>query len=838
MRTIALFLLGFCLCLPFLVLAHDAEVDATATALSLKETGRTPAGGSPADAPGLSINPDWIVISSFTGSRFGAVVAGLGDVNGDGYGDVAVAAPDYTDGQAAEGAVFVYHGSALGPATDADWQFEPDRAGESCGAALAAGNLNGDAYNDLVVGAPSAQPSPGVQGVVYIFYGSAAGLSAAPSLTLTGNAFSESFGQSIAVGDVDQDGCDDLLVGDPYYSEIQAEEGKVSLFYGSPTGPVSPAEWTFQPDNAGAWLGFGTAVVGDIDLDGYGDLAVGAPGMANGQVEEGLVLIFYGSPSTPALFPDLILESNQSYNHFGLTVSAAGDVDRDGYADLAVGSYEIGSAVVYRGSYQGLVSMPIWSVESDQVDAEFGYRVAGLGDVDGDGNNDLIVSAPGLWDEGWAFAYLGMEGGLATAADWSIQCSQEGGGLGRGAAGAGDVNGDGYADVIVGADHLSDDKADEGAALIYFGACKGCEIDHVCYLPNTVNPGNPCETCNPDLALDGWSPRDTNENGEPVPCEDGIFCNGSDYCLDGVCDLHPDDPCPGDGIFCNGVETCNETLDMCERSGTPCLDDELWCNGEELCDEGNERCLQVNVPRCPDDELWCNGVEQCDEANDQCVRVDVPDCSDDGLWCNGVEICDEGNDQCLSINPPDCGDDGLWCNGNEFCDEGLNQCGSDYTGENPRCPDDGLYCNGEEYCNEVEDQCSAADVPDCEDDGDWCNGAESCDEDMDRCEHEFNNQTNPRCPDDGLFCDGEELCSEEEDQCVSTGDPCLETETVCNEEADSCDESDDDDDDDDNDNDTADDDDQSPGQTDDDDNDENGPVARGGDDDDSGSCGC
>lgn len=798
-------------------------------------------------APGLSINPDWLVISTYSGSRFGATVAGLGDVDNDGFGDVAVAAPEYTNGHASEGAVFVYYGTDLGPATTADWHYEPNRAGEACGTSLAAGNLNGDAYDDLIIGAPLAQPTATTQGAVYVFYGSAAGLPAAPSVTLTGNEYSGRFGESVAVGDVDQDGWDDLLIGDPYYSEGQMNEGKIHLFFGSAAGPITPATWSYRSNNADAWLGLSVAIVGDLDLDGFADLAAGAPGMANGQIEEGLVLVFYGAASTPAAAPDMILESNLSYNHFGLTVSPAGDVDGDGYADLAVGSYEIGTAQVYRGSYQGVVTTPVWSAESDQVEAEFGYRVAGLGDVDGDAFEDLIVSAPGLWEEGWVFVFHGSQNGLPAVAEWSVQSAQMNAGLGRGAAGAGDVNGDGYSDVIIGADHFSNAKADEGAAFIYFGACKGCEIGGVCYLPDDINPENGCQICAPDLALDAWSPYNMDGNGDPVSCDDSIFCNGPDVCLDGSCSTHSGDPCQGDGIFCNGVESCNETTDLCEHSGNPCPDDNLWCNGDELCDEGGARCLQVNVPRCPDDEQWCNGLEQCDEDNNECTRINVPDCSDDGIFCNGVESCDEGNDRCLNVNVPDCSDDGVWCNGDEFCDEEADQCDSTFAeATNPRCPDDGAYCNGEEFCNENEDQCGAANVPPCEDDGDWCNGAESCNEDLDRCDHEYMNETNPRCPDDGAYCNGEEMCDEEEDQCVSTGDPCADDDTACNEKTDTCDDPGDDDDDDDvspADDDDDNDDTGGPGPDDDDDiepddDDAEHPGVRGGDDDDSGACGC
>src|SRR5439155_548921 len=147
---------------------------------------------------------------------------------------------------------------------------------------------------------------------------------------------------------------------------------------------------------------------------------------------------------------------------FGRAVGTAGDVNGDGFSDVIVGAplndngqSDEGRAYVYLGSASGVAASAAWTTESNQASAFYGYSVATAGDVNGDGYSDVIVGAPqydnGQSDEGRAFVYLGSASGLATSAAWTFDCKQPSASFGYSVGTAGDVNGDGFSDVIVGA---------------------------------------------------------------------------------------------------------------------------------------------------------------------------------------------------------------------------------------------------------------------------------------------------------------------------------------------------------------------------------------------------
>ena len=154
--------------------------------------------------------------------------------------------------------------------------------------------------------------------------------------------------------------------------------------------------------------------------------------------------------------------SNQVGARFGRSVGTAGDVNGDGFADIIVGAEQYdngqtdeGRVYVFLGSKTGLNSTADWTAESDQAEALFGKLVRTAGDVNGDGYADVIVGAPffdgGQTDEGRAYLYLGSAMGLNATADWTAEGNQTEARFGTSAGTAGDVNGDGYSDVIIGA---------------------------------------------------------------------------------------------------------------------------------------------------------------------------------------------------------------------------------------------------------------------------------------------------------------------------------------------------------------------------------------------------
>jgi hypothetical protein len=165
---------------------------------------------------------------------------------------------------------------------------------------------------------------------------------------------------------------------------------------------------------------------------------------------------------------------------FGISVATAGDVNGDGFSDVIVGAYlydngqtNEGQAFVYHGSAVGLSTTAAWTGESNQADALFGISVATAGDVNGDGFSDVIV---GAWafdnphtDEGRAFVYHGSAAGLSITLAWTSESDQAFALFGISVATAGDVNGDGFSDAIVGAHRFDNGELDEGRAFVYYG---------------------------------------------------------------------------------------------------------------------------------------------------------------------------------------------------------------------------------------------------------------------------------------------------------------------------------------------------------------------------------
>lgn len=177
-----------------------------------------------------------------------------------------------------------------------------------------------------------------------------------------------------------------------------------------------------------------------------------------------------------------------------------------------------------------------------------------------------------------------------------------------------------------------------------------------------------------------------------------------------------------DSVFCNGAERCVDNECLPAEAPVDCPDDGLWCTGEEFCDESIADCGHQNAPDCGDDGLYCNGGPFCNEDSDMCDEQDPPECPDDGQYCNGIEVCDEDIDDCGHDQVPICPDDGKYCNGADYCDEDSDSC---LTGEPPVCPDDGEFCNGPEICSDDEGACISAGNP--------CDNDEICDEDEARC---------------------------------------------------------------------------------------------------------
>jgi len=195
--------------------------------------------------------------------------------------------------------------------------------------------------------------------------------------TAEGGQTDSAFGAAVAAaGDVNGDGYGDVLVGAPFFENGEAQEGRAFLFLGSAVGlPAAPA-WTVESGQAGAFLGNSVAGAGDVNGDGFDDVIVGVARFTNGETMEGGALVFLGSSGGLAPSAAWSAEGDQPFAFFGQSVASAGDVNGDGFDDVIVGAYAFtndqlreGRVFVYLGSPTGLAPTPAWFVDGDQPDS-------------------------------------------------------------------------------------------------------------------------------------------------------------------------------------------------------------------------------------------------------------------------------------------------------------------------------------------------------------------------------------------------------------------------------------------------------------------------------------
>jgi hypothetical protein len=433
-------------------------------------------------AGGLSVAPN-NTISSAVGSQFGFSVSTAGDVNGDGYADVLVGWPHW--GGSEQGRAIVYLGSA-GGVTASTWNYQNPQAGARFGHdAECAGDVNGDGYSDIVIGAQQGGTS--AEGQSFLFYGSPQGPMDQALWVAVGAQASAQFGDALGTaGDVNGDGYSDIAVAAKLFDDPDISEGRVAVWHGSSDAPGKVLDWRGEENQELAEYGHALAL-GDFNGDGYADIVAGTgkwDGIAGADC--GKVWAYYGRDSAPPTTADWTEEGTAASQRFGDAVACALDVDNDGYDDLLVGAPlqgGRGAAHLYRGSAGGLEPAPSWSTYGVSAGEQYGFSVSRAGDVNGDGYADVIIGAPSYTgsrpQEGRAHVFHGSASGLGATAAWTVTGGQTGAQLGFAVCTAGDVNADGYSDVLVGAPLYDAPEQDEGIARVYVGSSSGVRTDPV-----------------------------------------------------------------------------------------------------------------------------------------------------------------------------------------------------------------------------------------------------------------------------------------------------------------------------------------------------------------------
>ncbi|KAJ1413943.1 hypothetical protein B484DRAFT_467523, partial [Ochromonadaceae sp. CCMP2298] len=479
----------------------------------------------------------FIIQGTLDGYSIGWSVSGAGDVNGDGYADLVVGASYASpNGRRLAGVVYVNFGKANGlTTTNVGWVVANppgfiiegavafDQFGESVSGS---GDVNGDGYADVIVGAVGADPNGRTNaGAVYVIYGMASGsvdmnllgfVSGARGFIIQGAAAGDALGRSVsAAGDVNGDGIDDIIVGaraDPYG---RTDAGAAYVIYGmfNRTGAVDllgfvsgARGFIIQGAAAGDDLGRSVSGAGDVNGDGIDDVIVGAPSAdPHGRVDAGAAYVIYGMASglttvdllgfvsgsrgsiiqgavtgdklgrdidLAALATNdveaLILPGTKAYNRLGRSV-CVGDVNGDGIDDVIVEASGATVAVIF-GKASGLTSVT-WNIPGAGFMVQgkgVGGSVSGAGDVNGDGIDDFIVGAPsadpnGRDNAGAAYVILGMKSGFTTVDLASFSLDNSRGYLIQGA-----VKGDQLGSAVSGAGDVNGD----GYADVIVGVLK------------------------------------------------------------------------------------------------------------------------------------------------------------------------------------------------------------------------------------------------------------------------------------------------------------------------------------------------------------------------------
>jgi hypothetical protein len=364
------------------------------------------------------------------GDEFGSSVASAGDVDSDGTPDVVVGARFTDPNGQNSGEARVYSG-ATGSLL---WSWSGGSMDDYFGAAVAGvGDLDGDASDDVAVGVPGADTSGWDAGQVVVF----SGATGSAIRTWNGAAPGDGFCSAVAsAGDVDADATPDVIVGVPFGDVLAVNAGEARVF----SGATGAALRVFFGSQLGGWLGHAVAGAGDVNGDGFSDLIVGAPNLYPKRA-------FVFSGGDRSILHLLIPPPNGVGYKFGWSVGSAGDANGDGIPDVVVGSPGSGlfqSAILYSGA-TGSVLQSIWG-----WCGSFGESVAGAGDLNGDGKDDVLVGAPGLpgagVQPGCVTARSGSNGSVLHTWNGSYPTHQ----FGKSVAGAGDLDGDGAADLVVG----------------------------------------------------------------------------------------------------------------------------------------------------------------------------------------------------------------------------------------------------------------------------------------------------------------------------------------------------------------------------------------------------
>jgi len=444
---------------------------------------------------------DTIFIGEGNSDYSGFSISCAGDVNGDDIDDILIGAYGKSTGQNAVGKTYLIFGNTSGfqhdyPLSQADSSFIGESSDDWSGYSISGGgDVNGDGFDDILIGAPHNDVMGSDSGHVYLIFGKETGWTSNMDLANSDASFMGEFaedrcGSSISSdGDVNGDGFDDILISSPGNDKGGNMSGKIYLILGKETGwtmgtDLDEADATFYGKSNFDVAGIAVSLEGDVNGDGYDDILIGT-------AASGETYLMFGS--TSGLKRDTNLSDADasliSGGRAGRALSSGGDVNNDGFDDILIGAdlnseagTNAGKSYLVLGMERGWskgfpLSNSTASFLGEAPNDSSGTRVSIMGDTNGDGFDDLLVGAfqndEGGSGSGQAYLFFGKRSGWEqdislSEADLSFQGEEDYHHAGLSSSGSGDVNGDGFHDVLIGAYWAGSDMARTGRTYLTY----------------------------------------------------------------------------------------------------------------------------------------------------------------------------------------------------------------------------------------------------------------------------------------------------------------------------------------------------------------------------------